>query len=483
MSMLTSDPVFGQATIQQMSRTVGIVGPRAWCNGPEQTVYIMAQDGIYRLSPNDFNIDRGNLVSLNKLDAFFNAVKWDDIDCVLSYDVERRGLWAFMTRTDQPASSTHIFYSEQTDGFFPYKMYDPQFRGAYSACQMITTDGRNQVTVFGSTSGMMGFFDQKIISGIDGYAASGYAANNVNPASIAAAMAQRIVSQLTVGPIVASQPGLVFIREVQVELGADEYLADADVKGIAPKPLVQLLTADTAQEAVAQSVVSIRVDDVATITANGGTPSLAGDAQTAPDYDGGNVATDAYTDYLDGQYVPVQDGTYTTQDTFVDEISRVYEDGSSTIELSRQDVTISGSTTNRWVIRFQDSSSEGQVGRIIAVQNISNGVYAEDPTVGEYYAVVTDGDFDLSAGSISAVLNGTGGLARVEYSVAAAEFADLTTTDLGNITNGANNRLRCRVRANAAFLRFSSSGYPFAMERVGLNVDPVGPRRTVIDVT
>lgn len=388
-----------------------------------------------------------------------------------------------MTRTDQPASSTHIFYSEQTDGFFPYKMYDPLFRGAYSASQMITTDGRNQVSVFGSTSGMMGFFDQKIISGIDGYSASGYSANGLNPATVAAATAQRIVSQLTVGPIVSSQPGLVFVREVQVELGADDYLEDASIKGIADKPLVQLLTADTAQEAIAQTVVSLRVDDEATITADGGTPSLAGDAQVAPDYNGGNVATDAYTDYLDGQYVPVQSGTYTTQDTFVAELSRVYEDDSSTIELSRRDVTISGSTTNRWVIRFQDSGSSGQLGRVIAVQNISNGSYSEDPTVGEYYAVVTDGDFDGAAGNISAVLNGTGGLALVQYSVNAADFADLTITDLGNITNGANNRLRCRVRANAAFLRFSSSGYPFAMERVGLNVDPVGPRRTVIDVT
>jgi hypothetical protein len=461
MSMLTADPVFGNATIQQMSRTVGIVGPRAWCNGPEKTVYVMAQDGLYRLTPNDFNIDRGQLVSLNKLDSFFNATKWEDIDCTLSYDVERRGLWIFLTRTDQPDSSTHLFYSDQTDGFFPYKMYDPTFRGAYSTCQMLTTDGRNQVALFGSLNGQIGFFDQKIIAGIDGYPAAGY----TSTISTGEAIAQRIETRVSIGPMVSSQPGLAFCNEVQIELGADQYLPDEAVKGNAPNPTASLLSAETAQEAIAESINSVFVSDVLSILADGGNAGLTNpdgspDPQS-PTYDGGG-ASPTIVGYLDGQYARTTVGTYTTQDTFVKPLSRVYEDSDSRYELVRD--TFGG--FDRWGIRFQDG------GRPVFVQQQVNGEYAEDPAVGEYRYVVTD-----ESGTIIATLS------NVTADVAATAFESSTVTNLGNLVEGENNRMKCRVRANAIFLRLSSSGYPFALERIGASLAPVGPRRTVVDVT
>jgi hypothetical protein len=461
MSMLTADPVFGSATIQQMSRTVGIVGPRAWCNGPEKTVYVMAQDGLYRLTPNDFNIDRGQLVSLNKLDSFFNATKWEDINCTLSYDVERRGLWIFLTRTDQPDSSTHLFYSDQTDGFFPYKMYDPTFRGAYSTCQMLTTDGRNQVALFGSLDGQIGFFDQKIIAGIDGYPAAGY----TSTISTGEAIAQRIETRVSIGPMVSSQPGLAFCNEVQIELGADQYLPDEAVKGNAPNPTASLLSAETAQEAIAESINSVFVSDVLSILADGGNAGLTNpdgspDPQS-PTYDGGG-ASPTIVGYLDGQYARTTVGTYTTQDTFVKPLSRVYEDSDSRYELVRD--TFGG--FDRWGIRFQDG------GRPVFVQQQVNGEYAEDPAVGEYRYVVTD-----ESGTIIATLS------NVTANVAATAFESSTVTNLGNLVEGENNRMKCRVRANAIFLRLSSSGYPFALERIGASLAPVGPRRTVVDVS
>lgn len=474
MSMLTADPVFGNATIQQMSRTVGIVGQRAWTYGPEQSVYVMSQDGLYRLVPNDFNIDRGKALSANRLDSFFNAVKWDDIDTTLIYDVERRGVWCFMTRQDQPDSSTHLFYSEQTDGFFPYRMTDPEFRGAYSATQMLTSDGRTQVALMGSSSGMLGYFDQKIISGIDGYAAVGYADNNVNPASVDEAIAQRIYGKVTIGPIIAGQPELAMVKEVQVELGSDDYLPDAAVKGYSPNPFVTLISAETAQEAIAESVTAVRIANVATITADGGTPSLAGDPQSVT-YDG-DVPGATHVKYLDGQYVNPYAGTYTTQDTFVKPTSRVYEDTTSSYDLSRQNVTIGGQTTTRWCIAWQFSD------RIVAVQQLSNGAYAEDPTIGKYYAVVSDGSFDDAAGAIIATLDGANGRDKVEYSIAADAFAEQTLTSLGNLQPGANNRMLCRVRTEAAYVRVESTGYPFVMERTSINAEPVGQRRKVINI-
>jgi hypothetical protein len=474
MAMLTQDPVFGEATIQQMSRTVGVVGQRAWTYGPEQSVYVMSQDGLYRLTPNDFNVDRGKALSANRLDSFFSSVKWDDIETTLIYDVERRGVWCYLTRTDQPESSTHLFYSEQTDGFFPFRMTDPLFRGAYSATQMLTADGRTQVALMGSSSGMLGFYDQKIISGIDGYAAAGYADNGVNPASVDDALAQRISSKITIGPIISPQPEMAMVKEVIVELGADEYLPDSAVKGNSPYPTATLISAETAQEAISDTVTGIRVSDVATITANGGTPSLAGDAQTVT-YDG-DVPSATHTKYLDGQYVVRAADTYTTQDTFVKPLDRVYEDTVSAYELVRDDVTIGASTTNRWMIRFQDTS------RIVALQQLSNGAYADDPTVGKYYAVVTNGDYNTVAGSVIATLDGSAPRDLVEFQVSAAAFADQTLTALGNLKPGANNRMLCRVRTEAAYLRVEGQGYPFVMERLSINAESVGQRRKVINI-
>lgn len=461
MSMLTADPVFGNASIQQMSRTVGIVGPRAWCNGPEKTVYVLGQDGLYRLTPNDFNIDRGQLVSLNKLDSFFNTVKWEDINATLSYDVERRGLWIFLTRIDQPESSTHLFYSEQTDGFFPVRMYDPNFDGAYSTCQMLTTDGRNQVALFGSLDGQLGIFDQKIIAGIDGYVAVGYNPDR-NP-TIEQSEDQRILTRVTIGPMVSSQPGLAFCSEVQIELGSDEYLADLDVKGLAPKPYATMLSAETAQDAVAESINSVTVSDVLGITADGGS---SGTSSFTTTYNGGD-SNDPVTEYLDGQYSDPTPGTYTTQDTFVSPLNRVYENDISRYELVR--ASIGG--FDRWCIRFQDDGVYPVTNRIVFVQQQSNGEYAEDPSVGEYRYVVTN-----EAGTIVSTLS------TVTASVSAAVSEGATVTSLGNLTEGANNRMRCRIRANAMFLRLESSGYPFAIERIAANLQPVGPRRAVIDV-
>ena len=145
LTYLNIDPAVdvNNARLNVMSNTIGIVGPKAWCEGPEKSIYMLGQDGLYRLRPNEFAVDRGNLVSLNKLDSWFNQLRFDLLDVKLHYDIERRGVWIWLTRTDGPENSTHLFYSEQTDGFFPIRLHDPQIYGASYACQSATADGRN----------------------------------------------------------------------------------------------------------------------------------------------------------------------------------------------------------------------------------------------------------------------------------------------------------------------------------------------------
>ena len=464
LTYLTSDPATDdRAALVQMSRNIGIVGPRAWSNGPEKSIYLMAQEGLYRIAPNDFNVDRGSLISLNRLDSFFNQVRWENMQTVLFYDIERRGLMCWMNDNLLPSNSTHIFYSDQTDGFFPFKMVDPRFRGARSAAQFVTEDGRNQVAVYGSEQGMLGFFDQKITCALDGYAAAGYP-SGLNPSG-GDAPAQRILTQLSMGPILNSQPNLVMIKEVQVELGSDVYTPNTSVKGDADLPVVTLRTADTAQVAIGTTINTVQVLSESDVVYEGGDASTVG---WSPTFDGGTNGA-VFTDYVSGEFAKSVIDVYTVQETFTAEADRVYRDSINRYEIVRD----WGTTGNlRWVIRFVAPPEPGGPQVIYLQRTVDSQTNITDPTLGSYDHIVTDND--------TTVLD-TDTSSRVR--VTQEGFSDATVTELGEIEEGVNNRLRCRVRGNAAFLRISSLGYPFAMERVGIDANPLGPRRGVVDPT
>jgi hypothetical protein len=63
-----------------------------------------------------------------------------------------------------------------------------------------------------------------------------------------------------------------------------------------------------------------------------------------------------------------------------------------------------------------------------------------------------------------------------------SKFAAADTTDFGYLREGINNRMRCRIRAGAMYVRIGSIGWPWAIERVAVEADPISRRRTVVDV-
>jgi hypothetical protein len=71
MSMITSDPALPDVQMVELSRVVGVVGPRAWCPGPEQSVLVLGYDGLYYVTPNTFAIERANRLTAGKLDSAF----------------------------------------------------------------------------------------------------------------------------------------------------------------------------------------------------------------------------------------------------------------------------------------------------------------------------------------------------------------------------------------------------------------------------
>lgn len=273
LTYLTGDPAIdvSQASLVTMSQTVGAVNSRSWAFGPEKSIYLLSQDGLYKIKPNDFNIDTSALISLNKLDSFFNRLRFGIINTVLHYDVERRGLWIFLTRTDGPYLSTHLFFSEQTQGFFPVRLYDPKMYGSQCCCQFTTAEGRNQIMMM-SYDNMIGFMDQRLISGIDGYAASGYS-TELNPTD-AESLNQFIDSHVSLGPLEPKQPSRLLIKELQVELGADDY-NPITLSTPATRPIVEVRSGETSQEANSDDISNISVTALVSPTSyDGGIPSL-----------------------------------------------------------------------------------------------------------------------------------------------------------------------------------------------------------------
>ena len=459
MSYLTVDPALDpNPQIITLSRSIGIVGPRAFCYGPEKIAYILGYEGLYRVSPNDFSLDRGNLISLNVLDSFFSKTQWEDIDAVLTYDVELRGVWIWLTRKDQPSVSVHLFYSEQTGGFFPQRLYEPEFYGALSSCQSIVTDGRTPVVLMGSAQGKIGYFDYRIIAGIDGYPASGYSATYISPTP-EESVERRVLSNLSIGPMLGDLGVRVMLRDVLVELNSEEHLPDTAVKGNLPRPTLALSYGDTAEKAIASSLTTVRFVQVLSVTVDGGE---AGTSSFASTIDGDDVTPTTITAWEDGGYAPTSFGNYEARSTFVEPEDRVYDGAVPDSEYKLQREVWDSS--DRWVVYNSDNTS------IVYVQQALNGVYSEDPTVGEYR-------FRPDGVTTSAGLQ-SDDTANFEGVLLEAE-----NLALGELYEGNNNHFRCRVRAGAAYLQISSQGYPWALERASVLIEPVGPRRTVREVT
>lgn len=462
MSYLTVDPALDpNPQIITLSRSIGIVGPRAFCYGPEKIAYILGYEGLYRVSPNDFSLDRGNLISLNVLDSFFSKTQWEDIDAVLTYDVELRGVWIWLTRKDQPSISVHLFYSEQTGGFFPQRLYEPGFYGALSSCQAIVTDGRTPVVLMGSADGKIGYFDYRVIAGIDGYPASGYSTasgGTYTPPTPAESEDRRVLSNLSIGPLLGDLGTRVMLRDVLVELNSEEHLPDTAVKGNLPRPALALSYGDTAEKAIASSLTTVRMVQVLSVTIDGG---AAGTSSFASTIDAGGISP-SVTGYEDGGYAAVNFGNYEARSTFVDPESRVYDGAVPDSEYYLKRDT--WDSTDRWLVYHTDANE------IVYVQQALNGVYSEDPTVGEYR-------FRPDGVTTSAGLQ-SDDTANFEGVLLEAE-----NLALGELYEGNNNHFRCRVRAGAAYLQLSSQGYPWALERASVLIEPVGPRRTVREVT
>lgn len=429
MSYLTADPVdSSNAQLITMSRSIGVVGPRAWCAGPNQTVFVLSKAGLFQLSPNDFAIDKSSSIS-EAISNVFDRTDFNDCEPTLSFDPQKNWLYMTLSRKSTPNNSVHYFYDITTQSFWGYRIYDPR---GQPVCATLVDDPSNVFpsVVFGTVNGLLTQYAKSVVLGFDGYPEQD---SNATLPTFAEAEAQSIKSFVYLGPILAPLPNRYLLTAVDVETGRDEYLAQAAYKILSTAPIATLLSGETAQEAVNVNARQIFVvgDDEGldggdsspfTITVDCGGAAIV---QPLVSYDGANA---------DRPY-----GRYTLVDQFSKGLDRVWQ---------RLD----------WLLQYVSGNW---------------GIYDD----GGLTVVFEHAAANLDPSDAPFIdLNSAG------HTVTATEivYEDGNSYAFGNLSDGDNNRFRCRVRNAAFYVKISSGGYPWSLERVSVTAEDGGMKRKVM---
>jgi len=468
MTYLSADPVFDtQARMIELSRSVGIVSAKAWCVSDSQTVYIMAQDGLYRVRPNEFQITQSGRITGGRLDSFFQSQKFDQLNCSLGYDPEIQNIYCIMSRTDLPSSSTHLVYSQATDSFWTIRTGWTAFQAPSCIGEFPFGDARSPVLALGSEDGYVGWFDRDLTSGVDGQAATGYKSGTVFTVDNNTAAAQKIVSSLTIGPVISPNLSQVMLRDMRVELTMDEpqEQTNFNVPNVRlTGPFLSVLSGQTAEEAIGEAIVNVTVtydDSFPAVVLDGGLPSTSSWDPVSP-YIFGVPAFGALTTGIECGYPEsLAPHTYTTTDTLItDPTARTYSFGDNRI------YNLGSAPTNNWAI--QNDTGPSYATLFVRDESLP-GVSLDTP--GGVYV------YGNATGLPLPTLPGSSPSPRIV--VSSGTYTNTNYIQIGELQSGRNDALRCRIRDQAVFARIDSYGVPWAVERMAALIDPMPHTKNV----
>lgn len=504
-SFLTSDPVFdSNASIVNMTNSIGIAGQRAFCQSQEKGAFVLGNDGLYALTANDFNFNRGNRVSAGRLDSFFlrldfgtpaiggssplaggtfrslqtdigstgatnytklsdgsitdsaqdtdttintNAsalignVAFGEVFPSLCYDPDREGVWIFLAVSGADSASLHLFYDLKTNSFWPQRFSDPMMYDPTSSCYVGTARSHSGKLFFGNDMSIS-LIDKDVNSGIDGYDSEGMTEVDQR--------AKFVKSSMTFGPFLAPLPYRYQLNELRVDLAQDRY--ELPITDYSVAPVVSVSSGSTAQEAIGLQTDVIFVVNLNALVIDCGEASSTVFAST---YDGGGSSDTAPANNIDGRLAIRPFGTYTQTDLFASGIFREYNGPGD------------------WVVRWQGASpipSNANPSRwTVARKNPTN--YEVD-----YEQIVADeGSPDGSMVTVRQLPIAPD--AKDNTNVSAASFPNSTVTEIGELNVGRNEAMKCRIRSEAMYITIGSNGHPWAVERVSASFSQVGKSR------
>lgn len=494
-AFLTSDPEFdpNNAQIVTLTKSIGITGPRAWCFGQEKSAYVLAKDGLYLLTPNDFNFNRGNRISAGRLDSFFlrldfgapaiggssnlaggtlrsfpteygigsgsDAVILDtdknikessegldvaaeasvisfigadegEIWPVLHWDPDREGVWMFLTVGGAPSSSLHLFYDAKTDSFWPQRFYDPLMAAPTSVLYIGESRSRSG-KFFLCGDDAIAILDRSFPIGVDGWRLD--MSNDEQ-------VAQWVRNSLTIGPFLAPLPQRAMLNEIRIDLAEDQYEVPSDFEDLSSPPVVSVSIGDTAQTAVGLASDRLFISNIRETVVD---CEDAVQPVSTTLYDCEDATQPSPTTYvLDARFANRPFGEYTKSDPFSSGTSSLYQGPSSYTLIYESSV---------WRVKWAGSEVEYE-----------QDVASTDPN-GQY---TTQIDVPRDADPDGALVSG-------------ASFSGAEVIEVGTLNVGRNEAIKTRIRSEAMYLTIASDGRPWSIERAALQISQVGKSRGV----
>ena len=150
---MTTDPVVSGAQFVRMSNSVGVKSVDAWCQGPEKTCFIVSDDGVYQVSPNQFNIQRGQNITSGRLDGFFGSLADGDVDIKLAYDPPRTTVMMFVNRPADPIGMEHYQLHVPTGSWWKWTSNDTRMDTMTTHCFHSPYGGERKGVWYGYESG------------------------------------------------------------------------------------------------------------------------------------------------------------------------------------------------------------------------------------------------------------------------------------------------------------------------------------------
>lgn len=151
---LRGDPAFG-GSLDSLSRTIGIIGPKAWCLGPDGELIFLSMDGLYALPPggDTFPVP----LSRETLPREFLNVNPDMYTVSLEYDVQGRGVHVyFVAESSNLRNHWWLDWSRKT--FWPVALHS-DFEPT-ATCALNSTTIEDSAVILGGRDGYLRRFSE-----------------------------------------------------------------------------------------------------------------------------------------------------------------------------------------------------------------------------------------------------------------------------------------------------------------------------------
>ena len=437
--MLTGDPAFDNVVFRQISRTVGVLGPRAFTPVNEMSSLIASTEGVFAIDPNTFDIEKGARVSKDRLDNLFSRLDFENTDIVMGYDDARSTALMCVTKTDDVTSSEIFALDMSNGGWWLWQIGNSTMRGVTSVVSFRPQAGDRTAPLLGTTSGHLLSQPESFIQHQDGGVLSSTSFSSTHPP---VADAVDFDSEVVMGPINADPSRRVFLKDTRVLLG-EKSESDADT--VTTGPFLSILSGNTAQEAI--GFASGFTVATTSVSVDGGDEAGGTDAQDTSllgvACDGGDEAggTDAQSDgTVFGGVAGEPDGEYTPQST-----GTLIND---TVFAGPGGYTVSRNADGKWEIK------EGGV-----VYFQTSTLVSGTPTTIQYLS-------GLLPTSVVATLTGS-------------QFGEAQASSNVLLSRGRSTAKRTRIRASDVFIKIGAASRAWALEDLSVDVEDGGPVRSV----